>query len=250
METTPNDLRQQQFEIKFRGYNPDDVEVFRDLAANALEEARAQVLQLTEENRHLRQRLEHLLAMEETLKAAVLETQKNSDIIIANARKEADVTVSAAKKEGELIIREAKQRGDEMMNETHRQLSKLVTDINKLRFIRTNYLSKLRSLLRAQLDMVEQASGDDAQEQRAATRPPEPASGEARQQSFADNADMFRDATPPERPIDDHGLDEHLAGEGPSPRKRYDTYGAVSTDRPTGSSGDEWEKLKEQLGEE
>ena len=57
------DLRQQQFEIKFRGYNPDDVEVFRDLAATALEEARAEVLKLNEENKHLNERLEHLVSM-------------------------------------------------------------------------------------------------------------------------------------------------------------------------------------------
>ena len=88
METTPNDLRQQQFEIKFRGYNADDVEVFRELAANALEEARADVLKLTEENRHLSERLKSLVELEETLKAAVLEAQKNSESTIGVAKKE------------------------------------------------------------------------------------------------------------------------------------------------------------------
>jgi DivIVA domain-containing protein len=62
MEVTPNDLRQQHFEIKFRGYNPDDVEVFRDFAANALEEAQAEILRLTAENKQLKARVEQLLS--------------------------------------------------------------------------------------------------------------------------------------------------------------------------------------------
>jgi len=165
METTPNDLRQQQFEIKFRGYNADDVEVFRDLAATALEESRAEALKLTEENKHLKQRLEHLLSLEETLKAAVIEAQRNAENTVATAKREAESIVGAAKRDAELIHREARQRSDDIMTEMHRQMSKLVTDINKIRFIRANYLSKLRNLISAQTDLIEETLAEDAEDE-------------------------------------------------------------------------------------
>lgn len=172
MEVTPNDLRQQHFEIKFRGYNADDVEVFRDLAANALEESRAEVLKLTEENKHVKSRLEHLLSMEETLKAALLEAQRNAERTIASAKQEAETTISSARREADLIMKEAQVRRDEIVADMHRQLGKLVSDINKIRFIRQNNLSKLKNLLATQLEMVEQAIAEDKEFDEATHQPP------------------------------------------------------------------------------
>ncbi len=206
METTPNDLRQQQFEIKFRGYNPDDVEVFRDLAADALEEARAEGLKLTEENRHLRERLEYLVSIEETLKAAVLEAQKNAESTIGNAKEEAEMTVTHAKKEAELIIREAHQRRDEVVADMHRQMSKLVGDINKIRFIRSNYLSKLKVLINSQLEMIENEIREDQKEKPASSEIPQempitaqqPPQGETPYEAPAETETEAPVETPPE----------------------------------------------------
>ena len=171
METTPNDLRQQQFEIKFRGYNPDDVEVFRDLAATALEETRAEGLKLAEENRHLKVRLDHLLSLEETLKAAIMEAQKNAETTIATAKGEAEATVSHARKEAELIVREAHLKRDEVVSDMHRQMSQLVGDINKIRFIRSNYLTKMKVLVRSQLETIEQAATEESESGRTHAEP-------------------------------------------------------------------------------
>ncbi|MCK5124813.1 MAG: DivIVA domain-containing protein [candidate division Zixibacteria bacterium] len=173
METTPNDLRQQQFEIKFRGYNPDDVEVFRDLAATALEEAKAEILKLSEENNHISERLKHLIALEDTLKAAVIEAQKNAEVTIDNAKREAQVTVNQAEKEAELIVREANSKREDVTGDMHRKMGKLVADINKLRFIKSQYLHQLQSLVSSQLEVVDQAIEDDERDEND-IQPPTP----------------------------------------------------------------------------
>jgi cell division initiation protein len=149
METTPNDLRQQQFESKFRGYDPDEVEIFRSLAADALEESRAQMLKLAEENKHLKERLEHLSALEDTLKAAVIEAQKN-----------AESTLSSAKKEAELIVREAHSEKQELLADKRDEVNRIIADINKLRFIRSNYMSRLKGLITSQLETLEREIRD------------------------------------------------------------------------------------------
>ncbi|MDD4051478.1 MAG: DivIVA domain-containing protein [candidate division Zixibacteria bacterium] len=173
METTPNDLRQQQFEIKFRGYNADDVEVFRDLAAAALEESRAESLKLSEENKHLKERLSHLLALEDTLKTAIIEAQKNAEVTVANAKREAVV-----------IVQEAKLKRDEVIADLHNQMNKMVADINKIRFIRTNYLTKLKALIGVQMQTVEEALMEDTEEMRPPrdTRPADREAPEMEQQ--------------------------------------------------------------------
>jgi DivIVA domain-containing protein len=273
METTPNDLRQQQFEIKFRGYNPDDVEVFRELAANALEEARAEVLKLTEENSHLGERLKHLINLEETLKAAVLEAQKNSESTIATAKKEASVTLAAAEKEKELIIREAQNVRDEVIADMHRRMGKLVNDINKIRFIRNNYLSQLKHLLASQTEMVDRAMAEETNEEKpimempkrpvydppktAAPPPrpeyekPEPATKTpppAPAPESSEVPDMHIQQPPtepaksvqPDIPEETHESDSHREAAAPPPEP--------PPAQP--EADDEWQRLKEQLSED
>jgi cell division initiation protein len=228
METTPNDLRQQQFEIKFRGYNPDDVEVFRELAANALEEARADVLQLDEENKHIKERLKYLVELEETLKAAVLETQKNAESTVATAKKEAEFVVAAAEKEKELILREAQQQRNEVIADMHHRMGKLVNDINKIRFIRTNYLSKLKNLVSSQLEMIDMAMQENAEEEQQSPDLPKRASYD-----------------PQESEVPEH-MDERVS-EDPQPDQQPQQTAEPAAET---SSDKEWQHLKEQLNED
>jgi len=276
METTPNDLRQQQFEIKFRGYNPDDVEVFRDLAATALEEARAEILKLTEENNHLRERLEHLVSIEETLKAAVLEAQKNADNTLATAKKQAETTVDSARKEADLILREARRKGEEMTLEAHQRMAKLVNDINKIRFIRSNYLSRLKTLLESQTQALDEELSEDEREERAtrdfeSRQPrvkrsdPTEAPVETPVQDEYRDEDRRREEEPDEEVLMDdeqeemHDAIDRAFQEGPAMRPEE----APSDEGPPESAADEsghesrheddddtWKKLKEHLGED
>ncbi len=269
METTPNDLRQQQFEIKFRGYNPDDVEVFRDLAATALEEARADNLKLSEENNHLREQLDRLIAIEETLKAAVLEAQKNADTTISVAKREAESIIDAARREADLVLREARRKGDEISTGVHSQMGKLVNDINKIRFIRSNYLSRLKSLLDSQMQVIRDELEADDREERA-TRDfearktvdkhaePEYHQPEPPQEQETPDEEMRAESREDERDETQDAIDRAFAqGPGgqseetsdvPVPESRAESEGPER--REEDSDDDSWKKLKEHLGED
>ncbi|MEZ5357920.1 MAG: DivIVA domain-containing protein [Candidatus Zixiibacteriota bacterium] len=240
METTPNDLRQQQFEIKFRGYNPDDVEVFRDLAAAALEEARAEVLKLTEENSHLSERLKHLVAMEETLKAAMIEAQKNAEVTVDNAKREAQVTVSQAKKEADLIVREARTKYEEITGDMHRKMGKLVADINKIRFIKSQYLHQLKNLVSSQLTIVEQTIAEDENEDADFAPPPAPEAQDSgwRTQAHDEPEEELEGfaSTPPEEEQTEHVEQADLLSDGddnmPQAHRQHDENPTSSFDEP------------------
>jgi len=269
METTPNDLRQQQFEIKFRGYNPDDVEVFRDLAATALEEARAECLKLSEENNHLRDQLDRLIEIEETLKAAVLEAQKNADNTIITAKREAEGIMDAARREADLVLREARRKGDEISTGVHSQMGKLVNDINKIRFIRSNYLSRLKSLLDAQMQVIHDELEADHREERATRefeakkeaykkaepdlhRPEPPQEDKTpeeklREESREDVGDETQDAIDRAFAQGPGGKSEETS-DVPIPESHAESQGDARRDEDR--EDDSWKKLKEHLGED
>jgi len=68
MELTPNEMRNHQFSSSFRGFNKAEVGAFKESAATTLEEARAQIQKLSEENELLSAKYNELKNLEEKLK--------------------------------------------------------------------------------------------------------------------------------------------------------------------------------------
>lgn len=249
METTPNDLRQQQFEIKFRGYNPDDVELFRDLAASALEESRAEQLKLSEENRHLQDRLKHLISLEETLKATVLDARKNAEDSLVNSRKEAETIVAEARNEADSIVHDAEQKRSEVLAEMQRQMGKLVADINKIRYIRSNYLNSLRGLVASQMETIEGSIAEFEREEKEAEAVPK------------ENLSSLPQTPPPSPPpktemsAEEMNTTDSIVIPETTPESQVDEGEKTSTDQADPevapeSSDDDWDKLREQLSDE
>jgi cell division initiation protein len=145
MGLTPNELRNQEFSSSMRGYTRAEVDAFKEAAAAALEEARVEILKLTEENSVLSGRYQDLKNLEETLKSSVIEAQKGADQTIANSRREA-----------ELIIAEARHRRDEIIEERHHYLVELDTRIRELDLTRKSLYGKLRSELESYLKLINQ----------------------------------------------------------------------------------------------
>jgi cell division initiation protein len=144
MELTPNEMRNHQFSSSFRGVNKAEVGAFKESAATTLEEARAQIQKLTEKNELLSAKYNELKNLEETIKSAMIEAQKNAEQITINARKEA-----------ELIVSEAKNRRDKAIDEKYEKISELEAKIQKLEFAKKSFYTKLRSEMEAHLKLVD-----------------------------------------------------------------------------------------------
>jgi len=151
MGQTPNEIRNQEFSSSMRGYTRAEVEAFKEAAAAALEEAKVELLKLTEENKGLNDKYQDLKNLEETLKSSVVEAQKGADQTIKNSKKEA-----------ELIISSAKQKRDEIIEEKHRKLAELETRIHELEFTRKSFYARLKSELESYLKLISQAESDSS----------------------------------------------------------------------------------------
>ena len=136
MSLTPLEVKKQEFEKVFRGYDPVAVDAFLELVS---EEMAALVLRLNS----LEERLEAVQStvtdyrqMEQALKEAM-----------AGARRQAEEAKEAAAREGDLLKREAKMESEQMVAEAEHRRASLEQRIEELQAGERAFLSRLKAFL-------------------------------------------------------------------------------------------------------
>ena len=136
MPITPIEIQQQQFRVRFRGFDIQEVDDFLNSLADEFEilikeyeRFDAEVKRLTKENEDFRKR-------EETFKKALVNSQKVMEQMKENARKSAD-----------LIISNAELKAEKILNRTHNRLAQLQEDIAALKRQRIQIETEIRSVL-------------------------------------------------------------------------------------------------------
>ena len=149
MKITPLDIQQQQFRMRFRGFDMVEVDNFLELLAGEFEELIKEIDQLKEEDRHKLARINELEAVEKEFRETLVSVQRITEEMKNNARKEAD-----------LIIEDAKTEGRKMLQNAQAEALKIEEEINHLQRQKT----QLRAELLATIEM----------HQRILESPPEP----------------------------------------------------------------------------
>jgi len=144
LNITPLDIRKQEFGRKMRGYDPEEVHGFLERVASALEEANAAVATLEERMKEAEGRLGHYRLIEQNLQDAAVTVQKSLD-----------ETKRLAEKEAELIVRDAHSRAEKEAASLQDRIQHLQSDIATLEMQRTNFLVRLRAVVRSQGDLIE-----------------------------------------------------------------------------------------------
>ena len=144
MPITPIDIQQQQFNVRFRGFDIQEVDEFLntlaeefELLMNAYERLDAEVKQLSKDNEEFRKR-------EGTFKKALVNSQKVMEQMKENARKSAD-----------LIISNAELKAEKILNRAHNRLSQLQEDIAALKRQRIQIETEIRSVIDAHTKILE-----------------------------------------------------------------------------------------------
>jgi cell division initiation protein len=138
MRLTPLDIQQQQFKIRFRGYDPREVEAFLEKTADAFEALHRESLQAGEEIQRLEHESQGYHKREETFKRALLNSQKVLEQMKENARKSA-----------ELIIADAEVKAEKILSQAHNRLAQLHEDINELKRQRMQLEVQIGSVIEA-----------------------------------------------------------------------------------------------------
>ena len=152
MSLTPLDIQRMRFPQKMRGFDPAEVESFLALVAEEHTKLLSQVDKAERENRYYRQRLEETEHREHQLQQTLLQAQKVSDEITANARREA-----------ELLVREAELSADRMVQQAIEQSTRIEGKITELRTMRRELQLKFRNTL----DLFQRILEAEMEEERA-----------------------------------------------------------------------------------
>ncbi|MCD6307662.1 MAG: DivIVA domain-containing protein [Candidatus Latescibacteria bacterium] len=150
MNISPLDIRKHEFRKSFRGFDPDEVLAFLDLVSIEFENLIRENSQLKDRVSSFDMQLKKYHDIENTLRETLLSAQR--------AREE---TINTAKKHADVIIREAEVKAASIVEEGRRELSRLKSVSTDLKIRKDNYLTKIRSLITSQLEMLENVDVTD-----------------------------------------------------------------------------------------
>jgi cell division initiation protein len=149
MKITPLDIQQQQFRVRFRGFDMVEVDNFLDLAANEFEELLRENNRLKEEDRQKAEKIQQLERAERDLHNALISAQQICEEMKNQARKE-----------GELIVEEAKGNARKILEAAQGQEMQIEGEIAQLRRQRAEFEASLKSILEMHQSLLETHPGN------------------------------------------------------------------------------------------
>lgn len=136
MTLTPLEVKKQEFDRVFRGYDPVAVDAFLELVS---EEMAALVMRLNGVE-------EKLMAMQSTVEDYRQMEQALKETM-TNAQRQADEARQAATREGELLKREAVLESDKLVADADRRRASLEQRIEELENSERDFLRRLKAFL-------------------------------------------------------------------------------------------------------
>jgi cell division initiation protein len=144
MTITAVDIQQQQFRVRFRGFDIREVDRFLEQTAETITALQEENIKIKEELRRLKMETQGYKEREETFKRAMLNSQKVLEQMKENARKSA-----------EIIIADAEVKAEKILNRAHNRLSQLHEDISELKRQRVQIEVQIRSVIDAHSKLLE-----------------------------------------------------------------------------------------------
>ncbi len=144
MKTTPIDIQQQQFKVKFRGFDIHEVDSFLEQMADTFEVMQRQTENLNDKIHRLELENHGYKEREDTFKRAMLNSQKVLEQIKDNANKSA-----------EIIIADAEVKAEKILNRAHNRLSQLHEDITELKRQRMQIEVQIRSIIETHTKLLD-----------------------------------------------------------------------------------------------
>jgi cell division initiation protein len=144
---TAMEIEKQEFGRKFRGCDPDEVQLYLESVAGEIERLNLENGEFQEELGLLRRQLDEGRERQETLQQTLVSAQKISEEMKEKARTEA-----------ELVVREARMRGEEIVKHAHNTLNQIEMDIARSKLERESLEQRLRGVIDQHLTMLDMRS--------------------------------------------------------------------------------------------
>ena len=149
VDISPLDIRQQQFRVRFRGFDIREVEDFLDQLTEAFSGLTAKMEQMRKDVQRLERDNKAYQEREETFKRALVSSQEVIEQMKENARKSA-----------ELIMSNAEVKAEKILNRAHARLAQLHEDIAALKRQRIQLETQIHSIVEAHSKLLDMEQTD------------------------------------------------------------------------------------------
>lgn len=141
---TPIDIQNQDFAVKLRGYDADEVDDFLDLIGADYEKLYKENIELRDKVKSQIAEIERYKSMEQTLQQSIMLAQKAAEDIEKNAAQKADV-----------IVNEAQSKSQDAVRITEEELIKKRNELSRLRLEVEGYKTRIQGNCKGLLEMLE-----------------------------------------------------------------------------------------------
>ena len=157
IDLTPLDVRNKRGDFKklMRGYDPQEVDVFLEIAADRLEELVRENIVLRERSESLERQVGAQTGREQAVQEALVTAQELRADIHSQAQREADLLVREAETEARRLAAEAEATVRNMLRDAERRLELGRDALEELERRRIRFLRAFRQLLARELDGVD-----------------------------------------------------------------------------------------------
>lgn len=149
MKLTSIDIQNKQFNVKFRGFDLQEVDQFLEEMADVFENLQTENKQLQGEIKQVKIENKRHKEREETLKNTLIHSQKIMEQMKENARSSADI-----------IIADAEVKAEKILNNAYNRLSQLHEDISELKRQRLQIEIQIQSVLESHTKLLESSKAD------------------------------------------------------------------------------------------
>ena len=159
MRLNANDIRNFSFRKVMRGLDPEEVQAFLDTVAEQTGQREGELAESRARIEDLEQQLLNYRSMENGLRDTLIAVQNSSQETREHAQREAELILKQAELDAARISADARER-----------LSALRSDLHMLEEQRTSFVTRLRALLKGQIDLLEVLAAVRVEERPAESR--------------------------------------------------------------------------------
>ncbi len=150
MRITPSDIEKQEFSVKMRGYDRDEVRNFLIFIAQEVSNLLLEMDELKKKYLQAEERIKEMESREKILKETLIAAQRFSEELKANAKKEA-----------EIMIKEAELKADQIVAKAMERLREINMTINKMRAEKQNIINEIRAFVISLQELISREEGDE-----------------------------------------------------------------------------------------
>jgi len=147
---TPSDIEKQEFTVKMRGYDKEEVRNFLLFIAQELSNLLLEMDELKKRYLQAEERIKEMESREKILKETLIAAQRFSEELKANAKKEAEIT-----------IKEAELKADQILSKAMERLRDVNTAISKMKAEKQHIVNEIRAFVISLQELIAREESDE-----------------------------------------------------------------------------------------